>query len=112
MANHSLREGKLEVSLTDDAYDYNDRQFTLEVTEVGGDDNDADVSGLYVTASQAEIDAYLAAALAAAKERAGSEVNVRRVASYAAQAGMKVVLGMQDTAPASPAKPKSTGMRP
>lgn len=88
MAKHELREGNLMVSLTDDAYDYNDQYFTLEVTEMSGAEgveNDADVSGLPVTAGQDEIDAYLAAALASAKVCCGPELNVRNVAGQAAQ---------------------------
>jgi hypothetical protein len=90
----AIREGALELSLSDDAYSYNDTQFTLEVSHFDGDElveTDADVSGLAVTASQAEIEAYLLAAFRCAKERAGDAMVVRNVAGFAAAAGMKAV---------------------
>ncbi len=92
--NRELREGNLLVSLTRDAHDYNDRYFTLEITEMNGDEgveNDAEVSGLSVGADQTEIDAYLTEAMACAKVRAGIDLNVRNVAWHAAQAGMSAV---------------------
>ncbi len=90
----AIREGALELSLSDDAYSYNDTHFTLEVSHFDGDEwveTDADVSGLAVIASQAEIEAYLLAAFRCAKERAGDAMVVRNVAGFAAAAGMKAV---------------------
>lgn len=92
---HSLRQGRIEVSLTTDAYDYNDLLFTLEVTEMNGDEgveNDADVSGLDVKASQPEIDAFLVAALQCAVELAGPQVSVRNVAGKAATKGLEATV--------------------
>ena len=92
--SRSVRDGALEVSLTDDAYSYNDEQFTLELAHMEGDEcveNDADASGLPISASQADIDAYLEAALRCAKEKVGAEIAVRNVSGYAASAGVKAV---------------------
>lgn len=108
VAERGIRKGRLKVSLTDDAYEYNRELFTLEVTEMDGDDgieNDADVSGLAIGASQAEIAAYLSAAMACAEERAGPAMNVRCVASHAAQAGVKAVLAMRDKSLTTPTSP-------
>lgn len=94
MANHEIREGNLVVSLTSDAFEYNNEQFTLEVTAMDGNsgvENDADISGLRVTASQPEIDGYLAAAMAHAKVRCGDELHVRNSAGYVAQAGIAAI---------------------
>ena len=102
MAKHEIREGGLTVSLTDDAYDYNDKFFTLEVTEMSsadGVENDADVSGLPVTAAQEEISNYLEAAMACAKVRCGAELSVRNVAGYAAQAGIQTLKGNKPKGP-------------
>jgi hypothetical protein len=95
--NRELREGNLLVSLTRDAHDYNDQFFTLEITEMNGDEgveNDAEVSGLSVGADQTEIDAYLTEAMACAKSRVGIDLNVRKVAWHAARAGMSAVEAM------------------
>ncbi len=92
--SRSVRDGALAVSLSDDAYSYNDEQFTLELAHMEGDEcveTDADASGLPISASQAEIDAYLEAALRCAKEKVGSEIAVRNVSGHAASAGVKAV---------------------
>lgn len=107
MANHEIREGNLVVSLTSDAYEYNNEQFTLEVTAMDGNEgveNDADVSGLPVTATQPEIDGYLAAAMAHAKVRCGNELQVRNSAGRVAQAGIAAIQGKK------PANGASFGM--
>ncbi len=93
-SSRSVREGALEVSLTDGAYSYNDVQFTLELSHMEGDEcieNDADASGLPISASQAEIDAYLEAAMRCAKAKVGTEIAVRNVSGYAAAEGVKAV---------------------
>lgn len=92
--SRSIRDGALRVSLTKDAYAYNDEQFTLELSHIEGDEcveNDADASGLPISASQAEIAVYLEAAMRRAKQRAGDETAVRNVSGYAAAAGVKAV---------------------
>lgn len=94
------RIGNLAVELTDDAYDYNGYAFTLEVTALDGGDgsdneNDANWSGLSVTATPAEIDAYLGAALSAAEAIAGPDLAVKNSASRAARAGIAAVEALQ-----------------
>lgn len=76
---------EIEISLTKDAYDYNDRFFTLEATDGAEEENDADVSGLPVSASQAEIARYLAAAANEARRYFAETGSVRRMASSAAR---------------------------
>lgn len=97
---HQKQIGNLAVELTDDAYDYNDKTFTLEVTALDGGDgsaneNDADFSGLPVTATPTEINAYLGAALHAAVMAAGPDLAVKNSASRAARAGMAAVEALQ-----------------
>lgn len=94
LSNYRTRQGNLMVSLTEDAHAYNREFFTLEITHMDGDEgieNDADVSGLSVFATQAQIDLYLAAAMAHATARCGQEGRVRNAAVYAAQAGVLAV---------------------
>jgi len=93
-SRRSIREGALDVWLTDDAYGYNNVQFTLELTHMDGGeglDNDGCESGLPISASQAEIDIYLEAAMQCAMEKVGAEIAVRNVSSQAASAGVKAV---------------------
>jgi hypothetical protein len=93
------REGNLLVSLTKDAYDYNDRLFSLEVSALDGAewlDTDADVSGLEVDATPVEVNAYLDAAFASVRKNAGDELNVRLTAHRAAQAGMEAVRTLRE----------------
>lgn len=105
---NEIRQGSIEVGLTRDAYDYNDEFYTLEVTEFDGDgkegvDNDADISGLPISASAAEKRAYLIAAMAVVQAKYGPESNIRRTASPAAKAGIEAVAAI---APAPAAKPR------
>lgn len=91
---YELREGNLQVALTQDTFEYNDTYFTLEVTELAdgeGVENEAFVSGLTVAADVGERATYLTAALACAKLKAGPELNIRNVAAHAAQAGLSAV---------------------
>jgi hypothetical protein len=76
----AIREGDLMVSLTADAYDYNNDFFTLEVTLMEGKEgieNDADLSGLSVNASPAQIESYLTAAMARLKEFCAEEIIIK-----------------------------------
>lgn len=87
--------GNISVSLTKDAYDYNNVYFTLEVTErdgAGSDvENDAEHSGLKITTPDIEVATYLGAALASAVRQFEETHTVRRTASNAAQEGMDAV---------------------
>lgn len=94
----TLRQGNLAVALTKDAFAYNDRLFTLEVSEMQGDEyqgNDIGISGLEVTATAQEISVYLGAALGMALKRAGVELNVHGTAVPAAAAGMQAVQALR-----------------
>lgn len=86
-----VEQDSLVVELTNDTYIYNDRYFTLEVSEVDeyGDfvEQSADISGLPVTASDAEIEKYLSAALARLAAHFEKTKSVRNSAAIAATAG-------------------------
>lgn len=90
--------GKITVSLSDDAYDYNNAYFTLEVAEFENPndacsvDNDAEHSGLAISASNDEILVYLGAALASAVKQYSESKTVRRTASIAAKVGCQHLL--------------------
>lgn len=95
--NLELRNGSLIVGLTDDAYDYNDAFYTLEVTDSSDEENDAVHSGLPITASEAEIDAYLQAAMDSAQEQIKlNGGTTRRTASTAAAAGYAAIAPGKD----------------
>jgi hypothetical protein len=88
------RQGNLLVSLTNDAHDRSDRLFSPEVADVNGSralENDANVPGLEVAASDVEVAGYLDAALISARQLVGAARSVRRTASRAKQAGMDAV---------------------
>jgi len=99
--SREIKEGRLTVALTDDAYSYNDVLFTLEATYSGAVfsdecENDGDVSGLTINASEEQIATYLQAAFDSVQEQMKNNGNsVRNTTMRAAEAGMKSV-GMLD----------------
>lgn len=96
MKSHEIRNGNLVVSLTNDAYEYNNEFFTIEVTQMDGSEcieNDADMSGLPVLSNKAEIDLFLSAAMEYAVANCVDvlEPVVRRLSHSAAQAGLNAI---------------------
>jgi hypothetical protein len=80
------------VSLTQDAYDYNDNYFTLEVSESGNTEEcSADHSGLSINASKLDIATYLSGALKGAKLHLDQNKTIRDSASKAVECGLESV---------------------
>lgn len=89
-----LQRGNLLVSLTADAYYYNDKFFTLEVSDLNDNEcleNDAARSSLSINAKPEEVSQYLEAAMKEVESRYREIPNVRNMASKAAAAGIAAV---------------------
>lgn len=95
--NHSVTVAGMLVTLTGDGtYDYNDQVYAIELTNVAESENDADVSGLEVTASALEIKTFLDAAAATVQDLVGPDKSVKNVSSLAARAGMQAVAALRE----------------
>lgn len=95
------------LELTNDAYNYNDQYYTLEIFNPENEECDADISGLDISATFEEVQAYLNGAEAyltaqIEAQRIASEnpdefledaanINIRRLSHGAALAGLDAV---------------------